>query len=185
MELYLYHLTSIQFACAVPISCPIVYGPLVLMCVLVLTILYLKNAVFWDVALVRYCVNRRFGETYRLHLQGRRKTREQGTSVSRWLQPRWRQYVPPKRRFIQYLHGATSQKTKFFIVTAVKASILTIPYVSIRPSVRPSVLVRTLLETYFEYFHIVYCSLKDWKYISTASSWHTGVRSATSHLILD
>jgi hypothetical protein len=27
---------------------------------------------------------------------------------------RWRRYVPPKRRFTQYLHGATSQKTAFF-----------------------------------------------------------------------
>jgi hypothetical protein len=44
-----------------------------------------KNAVFWDVALCRCCVNRRFGGTYRLHLQGR-KFRERGTSVSRWLQ---------------------------------------------------------------------------------------------------
>jgi hypothetical protein len=30
-----------------------------------------------------------------------------------------------KRRFTQYLHGATSQKTAFFIVTAVKTSNLT------------------------------------------------------------
>jgi hypothetical protein len=34
-------------------------------------------------------------------------------------------YVPPKRRFLQELHGATSQKTPFFIVTAVKTSNLT------------------------------------------------------------
>jgi hypothetical protein len=27
---------------------------------------------------------------------------------------RWRRYVPPKRRFTQDLHGATSQKTAFF-----------------------------------------------------------------------
>jgi hypothetical protein len=32
----------------------------------------LKEAVFWDVAPCRYCVIRRFGGTYRLHLQGRR-----------------------------------------------------------------------------------------------------------------
>jgi hypothetical protein len=44
-----------------------------------------NNAVFWDVAPCRSCVNRRFGGTYRLHLQGR-KIRERGTSVSRWLQ---------------------------------------------------------------------------------------------------
>jgi hypothetical protein len=35
-----------------------------------------------DVALCRSCLNRLFGETYRLHLQGR-KISEQGTSVKR------------------------------------------------------------------------------------------------------
>jgi hypothetical protein len=45
----------------------------------------MKNAVFWGVAPCRSCVNRRFGVTYRLHLQGR-KIRERGTSMSRWLQ---------------------------------------------------------------------------------------------------
>jgi hypothetical protein len=45
----------------------------------------MKNAVFWDVAPCRSCVNRRFGATYRLQLQGR-KIRDRGTSVSRWLQ---------------------------------------------------------------------------------------------------
>jgi hypothetical protein len=34
---------------------------------------------------------------------------------------RWRQYIPPKRRFTQDLH-ATSQKTVSFILTAVKTS---------------------------------------------------------------
>jgi hypothetical protein len=38
---------------------------------------------------------------------------------------RWRRYVPPKRLLTQYLHGATSQKTAFFIVTAMKNSDLT------------------------------------------------------------
>jgi hypothetical protein len=32
-----------------------------------------KKAVFWDVALCINGVNRRFGGTYRLHLQGRRE----------------------------------------------------------------------------------------------------------------
>jgi hypothetical protein len=49
------------------------------------TIYYLKNVVFWDVALCRSCVNRRFGGTYRLHLQGR-TIRERRTCVARWLQ---------------------------------------------------------------------------------------------------
>jgi hypothetical protein len=34
----------------------------------VFTAVTMKNAVFWDVAPCRYCVNRRFGGTYRLHL---------------------------------------------------------------------------------------------------------------------
>jgi hypothetical protein len=34
-----------------------------------------KNAVFWDVASCRYFVNRRFGGTYRLHLQSVRNPR--------------------------------------------------------------------------------------------------------------
>jgi hypothetical protein len=38
---------------------------------------------------------------------------------------RWRRYVPSKRPFTQDPHGATSQKTAFFIVTAVKTSNLT------------------------------------------------------------
>jgi hypothetical protein len=41
----------------------------------------MKNAVFWDVLSCRFCVNRRFGGTYSIHLQGR-KIREPGTSVS-------------------------------------------------------------------------------------------------------
>jgi hypothetical protein len=71
------------------------------------TWLNMKNAVFWDVAPCRSSVNRRFGGTYRYHPQGR-KIRVRGTSLSRWLQP----------------HGATFQNTTFFIVTAVKTSVL-------------------------------------------------------------
>jgi hypothetical protein len=45
----------------------------------------MKNDVFWDMAPCTSCVNRRFGGTYRLHLQGR-KIPERGSRVSRWLQ---------------------------------------------------------------------------------------------------
>jgi hypothetical protein len=34
----------------------------------VFTAVTMKNAVFWDAAPCRSCVNRRFGGTYRLHL---------------------------------------------------------------------------------------------------------------------
>jgi hypothetical protein len=44
----------------------------------------MKKAVFWDVGPCRYCVNRRFGGTYRLHLQGRRQEEiRERASVSR------------------------------------------------------------------------------------------------------
>jgi hypothetical protein len=48
----------------------------------VFTAVTMKNAVFWDVAPCRSCLNRRFGGTYHIHLQSR-KISERGTS--RWL----------------------------------------------------------------------------------------------------
>jgi hypothetical protein len=39
----------------------------------VFMVVTMKKAVFWDVAPCRSGVNRRFGGTYRLHLQGRRE----------------------------------------------------------------------------------------------------------------
>jgi hypothetical protein len=86
------------------------------------TVVTMKNAAFWDVALCRSYMNRRFRGTYRLHLQGR-KIHEWGTSshllmlvprLQMFLSWRWRRYVPPKRWFTQDLHGTTSRKTAFF-----------------------------------------------------------------------
>jgi hypothetical protein len=51
----------------------------------IFTAVTMKNSVFWDVAPCSSCVNRRFGGTYRLHLQVK-KIRKLGNSVSRWLQ---------------------------------------------------------------------------------------------------
>jgi hypothetical protein len=51
----------------------------------VFTAVTMKNVVFRDVAPCRSYVNRRFGGTYHLHLQGR-KICERWISVSRWLQ---------------------------------------------------------------------------------------------------
>jgi hypothetical protein len=46
--------------------------------------------------------------------------------VHRFLSPWWRRrQVPPQRRYLQEPQGVTSQKTPFFIVTAVKTSNLT------------------------------------------------------------
>jgi hypothetical protein len=86
--------------------------------------------------------NRRFGGTYRLHIQGRRISASIYTSVFRlavysashmlscwfllklFLRPwRWRRYFPPKRRLqLNRLHGVTSQKMILFITDAVKTS---------------------------------------------------------------
>jgi hypothetical protein len=50
---------------------------------------------------------------------------------------RWRRYVPPKRRFTQDLHGVTSLKTAFFIVTAVKTSNITTFVMSLTHGAEP------------------------------------------------
>jgi hypothetical protein len=56
----------------------------------VFTAVTMKNAVFWDVALCRSCVNRRFGGTYRLHLQGRKvRDREPAWTGGCRLQASW------------------------------------------------------------------------------------------------
>jgi hypothetical protein len=110
-----------------------------------------KNGVFWDVTPCGSCKNRRFGGTYRFHHQGDKNQRTRNLAVTRnearceeissqrvslrltakflvlrFLSPWWwKRYVPPKRRFLQDPHGVTSQKTQFFIVTAVNTSNLT------------------------------------------------------------
>jgi hypothetical protein len=74
----------------------------------------MKNAVFWDVVPCRSCVNRRLGGTYRLHLQTISHLFTLVPRLQIFLPWRWWRYVPPKRRFTQDLHGATSQKMAFF-----------------------------------------------------------------------
>jgi hypothetical protein len=64
-------------------------------------------------------VNRRFGGCHVLTLVPRSRI---------FLPWRWRPYIPLRRRFTQDLHGATSRKTAFFRVTAVKTSNLTTFY---------------------------------------------------------
>jgi hypothetical protein len=82
----------------------------------VFTAVTMKNAVFWDVAPCRSCVNRRFGGTYLLHLQSAVCSHLLSLILrSRIFLPwKWRRYVLPKRLFTQDRHGATSQKMVFF-----------------------------------------------------------------------
>jgi hypothetical protein len=73
----------------------------------------LKYTVFWDVAPCGSFKNRWFGGICHLHFQGRRNNMSE--EVLDCCQA-------SSRRFLQDSHGTTSQKTAFFIVTAVKTS---------------------------------------------------------------
>jgi hypothetical protein len=90
----------------------------------ILTALVMKSTVFWDkMPCSPLKVNRRFGWTYRLHLQEKTNQEIIMKQVARWFLAwlitgpwRWRQHVPPKHRStFNELHGVISQKTKVFI----------------------------------------------------------------------
>jgi hypothetical protein len=73
-----------------------------------------SNGVFWVVTPCGSCKNRRFGGTWRLLHQGE-KIGELGTTLA----------ATSNRRTLRRNTGVTTQKTPFFIVTAVKTSNLT------------------------------------------------------------
>jgi hypothetical protein len=82
-----------------------------------------KIWVFWRAlsSEIKWCsplkVNRCFGGTCSLHLQGRRIISERNQHESRW------QAETPKRQLtFNGLHGIISQKTELFIITAVRTS---------------------------------------------------------------
>jgi hypothetical protein len=91
------------------------------------------NFVFWDVTPCGSCKNRRFGElsaSIRMTRIGEVGTTLAVTSNRRMLVflrsvRRLLVTAPPKRRFLREPNDVTSQKTPFFIVTAVKSSNLT------------------------------------------------------------
>jgi hypothetical protein len=97
------------------------------------TVLYLlnnkysiKSTIFWDITPCGpLSVNRCFGGTYRLHLQGRKN---KFSKKPAWMQVAslpwwWRWYVPSKRRLaLNGLHGVISQKIVLFITTTVRSS---------------------------------------------------------------
>jgi hypothetical protein len=84
----------------------------------------MKSNFFWDLTQCSPLeVNRRFGGTYRLHLQGLKISRARNQREIRWeaefwflariiFRPwRWKRYVPPKRRLtLKELHCVISQK---------------------------------------------------------------------------
>jgi hypothetical protein len=88
----------------------------------------MKSIIFWDMTPLS-CI-RRFGGTYRLHLQGRRIRSARNQQASRWLACwflpeliltpwKWRRCVPPKRRLtLNGLRGIISQKIILYKTTA-------------------------------------------------------------------
>jgi hypothetical protein len=82
-----------------------------------------KNAVFWDVTPCGSYKNRRFGGKHRLHQEDHKNRRASQFAISCRLHVGGD--VLPKRLFLQELHGVTSQKTAFFVVTSVKTSAFT------------------------------------------------------------
>jgi hypothetical protein len=85
----------------------------------------IKSVVFGDVTPCASYKKRRFRGTFYLHHQGE-KFNEIGIATEEHSDEiKWRRYVPSKRRLLQEPHGITSQKTPFFIVTAVETSNLT------------------------------------------------------------
>jgi hypothetical protein len=79
----------------------------------------------WDVMPCVSCRNRHFRGTYCLHHQSGKNNKLRTTlAVSSWFFPPrwWRWYIPPKYRYLQEPHGIISQKTAYFVVTAMKTS---------------------------------------------------------------
>jgi hypothetical protein len=101
----------------------------------------IKNTISWAITpWSPLKVNRRFGETYRLHFQGRIISRARNRSAFHllsccflfaWLILRpwkWRRHVPPKHRLtFNGLHGVISQKTVLFASTLV-TKLYNLPY---------------------------------------------------------
>jgi hypothetical protein len=100
----------------------------------------LKSTIFWNITpRSPLSVNRRFGGTYRLNLQGRKNKFNKkpawqpmvlatcshaGFLLNLFSRPwRWRRYLPPKRRLtLNGLQDVVSQKMALFIIIAVRTS---------------------------------------------------------------
>jgi hypothetical protein len=84
----------------------------------------MNNAVFLDVPPCGSCKNGRFGRTYHLQHKGEKNRRAR---KNKYLASEacCEENISSKRRFLFDPHSDTSQKTAFFVVTAVKTSNLT------------------------------------------------------------
>jgi hypothetical protein len=95
----------------------------------VLTAVVMKSTIFWDITPCSpLTVNRSFGGTYRLHVQGRKNKLNlffrpsSGSKNNLFFRPwRWKRYVPPRRPLtLNGLHGVISQNivliTDYFLL---------------------------------------------------------------------
>jgi hypothetical protein len=99
----------------------------------------LKSTIFWDITTCSLLnVNRRFGETYRLHLQGRWISMLLWWFLARLIRRpwRWRRYFSPKHRLrFNGLHGVIPQNILLFITTSLRTSNPTkSPLIKFRPA---------------------------------------------------
>jgi hypothetical protein len=144
----------------------------------------MKHSVFWDVALCRSCVKRRFGGTYRSIFREGKNLRavdcslqpsaHTGSSLADSIPWRWRRYFPPKRLFTQHLHSVTYQKT-FFIVTAVKTSNLTYWLIYFVVFVTPSMEMSE-----FSFHYVTTLPSKSFTFTIYPSSYHSKYSLANS-----
>jgi hypothetical protein len=94
----------------------------------------MKNDVFWDVTPYGSCKSRRFGGTYRHHHQGGKNqgarkdlaVNSKGSTLKRNTVTLLKEEVRFSETSVLTRATQTSQQTHFFVVTAVKTSILTI-----------------------------------------------------------
>jgi hypothetical protein len=73
----------------------------------ILRAVILKSSIFWDIMpCIPLKINRRFGETCRLHLQGRRKASGKQSQAGLWL------CLPPAFKLISCLANSSTLKTE-------------------------------------------------------------------------
>jgi hypothetical protein len=146
----------------------------------------MKSIIFWDVMLCSpLSFNRRFGGTYRLHINQISSWRISACHLlgflwegNLYLRPwRWRRYVPPKRRLkLNGLHDVTSQKIILFITVFVctfsisESALLFLVYIVTWSSERQLLLGNGWVNT-FTWHQIHTQQWSCWKLFSLCSPW--------------
>jgi hypothetical protein len=126
---------------------------------------YINSSIFWDVTpCSRLKVNRSFGETYRLHLQGWRVNQE----INQHEAGRKTSFISLFRLAFRGLHGVISHKIQLFITTAVRTSNSTLKYLSGEWSVGQE--LNSIPPEYEEQDHEILWENNEATYLSVAST---------------